>query len=50
MKSNEDSNIDMLMQGAFSQAYVKLNHQEPARLKRKRKIVSFLSMFFPKSL
>lgn len=50
MKNNEKSNIDMLMQGSFSQAFVRLNDQAPTQLKRKRKMVNFLSLFLPKSL
>jgi len=50
MKNNEKSNIDMLMQGSFSQAFVRLNDQAPTQLKRKRKMINFLSLFLPKSL
>jgi len=50
MKSNEESNIEMLMQGSFSQAFIRLNHQKPQVLKRKRKLFNFLSLFIPKAI
>ena len=50
MKTEHKNNIDMLMQGSFSQAFVRLNSEDPQSVKRKRKLFSFLSLVLPKPI
>lgn len=50
MKTQQKPNIEMLMQGSFSQAFVELNKEGPSSVKRKRRLYRFLSLFLPKAV
>jgi hypothetical protein len=50
MKSEQKSNIEMLMQGSFSQAFVRLNSEGASKVKKKRRLFRLLSLVLPKSI
>lgn len=47
MSNNNDENIDLLMQGDWSKAFINLNQRSPAELEKAKKRFRWMSMILP---
>lgn len=47
MSNNKDENIDVLMQGDWSKAFIALNQRSPAELEKAKRRFRWMSMILP---